>query len=88
MAPECFEKRPRIIRLMFKVASSDFEQERASSPTEQRRLSQVMRAVAHGGALTAVAGFNRQGDPFPDLAADSTFYCEPLDNGTAARTID
>ena len=58
---------------MFKVASSDFEQERASSPTEQRWISQVLTSVAHAGELTVVAGFNRFGDQFPDLYSDSTF---------------
>src|SRR5208283_5109652 len=50
----------------------EFEPGKVPSPTEQRWISQVIRAVAHAGELTVVAGFNRPGVPFPDLASDST----------------
>lgn len=53
----------------------EFERGRASTPAEQRLISQVLRAVAHAGELSVVAGFNRLGDQFPDLYSDSTFYC-------------
>ena len=66
----------------------EFWREGASSPTEQRWISQVLMAVAHAGELTVVAGFNRPHVPFPDLVADSVSYCEPLDKGIAARTIN
>jgi len=65
-----------------------FERGRDSTPAEQRRISQVLTAMAHAGELTVVAGFNRPHVSFPDLVADSVSYCEPLDKGIAARTID
>ena len=54
----------------------EFEPGKISSPTEQRWISQVLRAVAHAGELTVVAGFHLPGVPFPDLAADSVYHCE------------
>jgi len=54
----------------------EFEHGKVSTPTEQRWISQVLRAVAHAGELTVVAGFNRPGDSFADLPSDSTFFCE------------
>jgi hypothetical protein len=59
----------------------EFEPGRASSPTEQLWISQAMQAVAHVGELTVVAGFDSPGVPFPDLASDSTFYCESPKDG-------
>jgi hypothetical protein len=66
----------------------EFERGRDSTPKEQHWISQVLRAVAHAGELTVIAGFNRPHVPFPDLVADSVSYCEPLDKGIAARTIN
>ena len=54
----------------------EFEHGRQANETKQRRISQVMQAVAHAGELTVVAGINRPSDQFPDLASDSVFYCE------------
>ncbi len=66
----------------------EFEQGNDSTPKEQHWTSQVLMALAHAGELTVIAGFHRPHVPFPDLVADSVSYCEPLDNGTAARTIN
>jgi hypothetical protein len=56
----------------------EFEPGKPSSPTEQRWISQVLTAVAHAGELTIVAGCDRPDEQFPDLAADSEYYCEPM----------
>jgi replicative DNA helicase len=55
----------------------EYERGRTSTPAEQGLISQVLRAVAHAGELTVIAGFHRPGDPFADLASDSTFFCDP-----------
>jgi len=66
----------------------EFEPGKLSSPSQHRFISEVLCSVAHVGELTVVAGYNRPHVPFPDLVADSVSYCEPLDKGIAARTIN
>ena len=64
-----------------------FEHGRASSPAEQRWISQALRAVAHAGELTVVAGLIRPGDQFPDLDCDSVYYCEPSEKRETIKPI-
>lgn len=66
----------------------EWEPGQLSNQRQHRFMSEVLRSVAHAGELTVVAGFNRLHVPFPDLASDSTFHCEPLEKEIAARTID
>jgi len=66
----------------------EFEPGKLSNPSQHRFISEVLCSVAHAGELTIVGGYNRPHVPFPDMAADSVSYCEPLDKGIAARTIN
>ena len=59
----------------------DLERGRASTPKEQRWISQVLRAVAHAGEIVVIAGFNRRGDPSPDLDSDTMYFTAPSNTG-------
>jgi hypothetical protein len=52
------KKKAVVVLLVDSLHHVEFEQGRPSTPTEQRCISQVLRAMAHAGELTAVAGYH------------------------------